>query len=84
MSNGSRPLQILLVEDEPDDMAQFLRDLPGFFSGRDIEVDLHACETFEEGERNATNAANRYDLIISDTYGPSHKKCPIGIDAKWA
>jgi hypothetical protein len=25
-----------------------------------------------------------YDIDDPNSYGPSHKKCPIGIDAKWA
>jgi hypothetical protein len=59
------------MEDEPDDLRQFCRDLPDVFSSRGLQADLYPCDTFEEAERMATSPLYRFDLIISDTYrGP--------------
>jgi type II secretory pathway component PulF len=31
-----------------------------------------------------SQAVHEHVDVFGPTYGPSHKKCPIGIDAKWA
>jgi hypothetical protein len=39
--------------------------------------------TFRNGD-SLTGKLLLKELAIRTAYGPSHKKCPIGIDAKWA
>jgi hypothetical protein len=46
-------------------------------SGRLLERDFSNIDAKDKD-------ANVEDLADVRTYGPSHKKCPIGIDAKWA
>ena len=65
-------LQVLLVEDNPEDMEQYTRDLPEFFKSQGYEVDIDAKATFDEGSDAAKNPLTRYDLVISDTYKGNH------------
>jgi len=61
-------MQVLLVEDEPDDLRQYERDFPEVFRSRDIEADIHSCEDFEEAFARISSPLYRYDLVVSDTY----------------
>lgn len=71
MSNAVKKLQVLLVEDEPDDLRLFERDFPNVFSECQIDVNIHPCGDFDEALALTANPLYRYDLIISDTYkGP--------------
>ena len=71
MSNGNTRLQVLLVEDEPDDLSQYKRDFPSVFSSCEVEADIHPCVSFDDAFARTSNPLHRYDLIISDTYkGP--------------
>jgi hypothetical protein len=64
-------LQVLLVEDEPVDMAAYLRDLPRVFVECGHEADFHSAETFERAAALIDDRSRRFDLILSDTYrGP--------------
>jgi len=75
MSNGTIRLQVLLVEDEPDDLRQYERDFPSVFSPYHLEVDIHPCGCFDEAFALTSNPLYRYDLIISDTYkGPTRNR----------
>lgn len=75
MSNGTTRLQVLLVEDEPDDLKQYIRDLPKVFIEHKVEADIHPCVSFEEAFARTSNPLHRYDLIISDTYrGPTKNR----------
>lgn len=73
MNGDSSRLQVLLVEDEPDDLEQYVRDFPAVFESRGINADIHPCEDFEEAFANASNPLHRYDLIVSDTYRGDHR-----------
>ena len=66
-------LQVLLVEDSDEDMAQFVRDLPGTFEAQGYDVHIDAKKTFEDGLRAAKDPLTRYDLVISDTYRGAHE-----------
>ena len=61
-------LQVLLVEDDPDDLVQYERDLPDVFRSKSLEVDLHTCEDFDEALARSSDPLYRFDLIVSDTY----------------
>jgi len=73
MSNGTTRLQVLLVEDEPEDLRQYERDFPSVFSSCQVEADIHSCESFDEAFAWTSNPLYRYDLIISDTYKGPHE-----------
>ena len=66
-------LQVLLVEDNADDYAQLVRDLPGIFESQGYDVDIDPKSTFEEGLAAAKNPLTRYDMVISDTYRGEHE-----------
>ena len=66
-------LQVLLVEDDPEDLAQFCRDLPGFFESLDHPSDIYPMDSFDDGLQAARNPLTRYDLVISDTYRGDHQ-----------
>lgn len=66
-------LQVLLVEDNADDYAQLVRDLPDVFESQEFDVDIDAKKTFEEGLAAAKCPLTRYDMVISDTYRGEHK-----------
>lgn len=68
MSNAPPPLQVLLVEDDPDSLRQLVRDLPEVFAQQGIEATLHPCDTFAAAKELTTDPSRRFDLIISDTY----------------
>lgn len=68
MSNGTTRLQVLLVEDEPEDLRQYERDFPSVFSSCEVEADIHPCVSFDDAFERTSNPLYRYDLIISDTY----------------
>jgi hypothetical protein len=65
-------LQVLLVEDDPNELESFTRDLPPIFEQNRTEVKLHPCGNFAEALTRASDPLLRFDLIISDTYrGPT-------------
>ena len=66
-------LQVLLVEDNVDDLAQFSRDLPDFFESLDHPADIHPMDSFDDALEAARNPLTRYDLVISDTYRGDHE-----------
>ncbi len=68
MSKVTTRLQVLLVEDEPEDLTQYERDFPSVFSSCQVEADIHPCVSFEDAFERTSNPLYRYDLIISDTY----------------
>lgn len=68
MSDNITGLQVLLVEDDPEDLQLFERDLPEVFKKYGIKVDLHPCDDFGEALARASNPLYRFDLIVSDTY----------------
>ncbi|MCK4789001.1 MAG: hypothetical protein KAV87_34995 [Desulfobacteraceae bacterium] len=71
MSSDTTKLQVLLVEDESDDLRQYVRDFPSVFSSRQVEADIHPCGSFDDAFARISNPLYRYDLIVSDTYnGP--------------
>lgn len=75
MSNGTTRLQVLLVEDEPEDLIQYERDFPSVFFSCQVEADIHPCGSFEDAFARTSNPLHRYDLIISDTYkGPPENR----------
>ena len=74
MSDDNPRLLVLLVEDDPDALGQYVRDLPAVFKSRNIDVDIHPCDKFETAFAKATNPLLRYDLIISDTYRGDPRK----------
>lgn len=75
MSSEIQRLQVLLVEDDPDDLTQYERDFPDVFSSHQIETDIHSCSDFDEAIAHAANPLYRYDLIVSDTYkGPTRNR----------
>jgi len=75
MSNGTTRLQVLLVEDEPDDLRQYKRDFPSVFSSCEVEADIHPCVSFDKAFTLTSNPLYRYDLIVSDTYkGPNQNR----------
>lgn len=61
-------LSVLLVEDNPDEMKQFLRDIPGVFKAKEIDAHIDAKFSFEDAFAAVQSIHSRYDLIISDTY----------------
>lgn len=73
MSNGTTKLQVLLVEDEPDDLAQYERDFPSVFSSCHVEADIHPCGDFDEAFELTSDPLLKYDMIISDTYKGSFR-----------
>lgn len=75
MSNGTIRLQVLLVEDEPEDLRQYERDFGSIFSSYQVEADIHPCSNFDEAFDLTSNPLYRYDLIVSDTYkGPTQNR----------
>jgi hypothetical protein len=61
-------MQVLLVEDEPDDLRQYQRDFPGVFDARGVEVDIFPCQDFDNAYKLTSSPLYRFDLIVSDTY----------------
>lgn len=61
-------LSVLLVEDNPDEMKQFLRDIPGVFKAKGIDARIDEKVTFEDAYKAIQSLHTRYDLIITDTY----------------
>ncbi|MBU0912867.1 MAG: hypothetical protein KKF22_10050 [Gammaproteobacteria bacterium] len=66
-------LDVLIVEDDGDYLAQLKRDLPDVFSELGIDVKLHLFSNFDEALVEVKNSHVRYDLVISDTYKGEHK-----------
>ena len=75
-------LQVLLIEDDAEDMAQFKRDLPEIFESEGHEVNIDPKDTFESGLDAATNPLSRYDLVITDTYRGDHEERDIEVVMK--
>src|SRR5687768_6887430 len=67
-------LQVLLVEDNPQEMRAFLRDFPRVFEAAGIEATLHKADTFEQAMELIGDEHRRFDLILSDTYRGEQKK----------
>lgn len=75
MTKEATKLQVLLVEDEPDDLEQYVRDFPSVFSSCHVEADIHPCGSFDDAFAWSSNPLYRYDLIVSDTYrGPTQNR----------
>jgi CheY-like chemotaxis protein len=70
MNQQNTRLQVLLVEDEPEELMQYVRDFPEVFRSRGIEAKIHPCEDFDDAFERTSN--HRYDLIVSDTYKGPH------------
>jgi hypothetical protein len=68
MSEAKSRLQVLLVEDEPDDLKQYERDFPAVFVSCGVDADIHPCHDFDDAFNLTSNPLNRFDLIVSDTY----------------
>ena len=68
MTQPKSRIQVLLVDDEPDDLRQYVRDFPRVFSSRGIEADIHPCEDFDDAFGRVLHPLHRYDLVVSDTY----------------
>src|SRR6266852_8940856 len=65
-------LQVLVVEDDQNDLKQFMGTFPQVFEKVGAPVTLHGCASFDEAKRLTADPLRRYDLIISDTYsGPT-------------
>lgn len=79
MTDFSSPLQVLLVEDNHEDMAQFLEYFPLLFSDRGLEIEIDNCESFEEAELRTQSRRYRYDLVISDTYRGNIENHEVGV-----
>lgn len=67
-------LNVLLVEDNPEDYEQLVRDLPDTFARLGHEARIDPYDTFEEGLKRVQDPHSRYDLVISDTYRGEHEK----------
>lgn len=61
-------IDILLVEDNPQDMQSYLRDFPAVFKASNVAATIHTAETFEKAMEYIKSAHVRFDLIVSDTY----------------
>lgn len=61
-------LNVLLVEDQPQDLKSYLRDLPGAFEGANVQVTLHPADSFEQAYELIEQSHIRFDLILSDTF----------------
>lgn len=59
---------MLLVEDNPEEMKQFSRDIPGVFKAKGHEARIDEKSSFEDAYKAIQSPNSRYDLIISDTY----------------
>ena len=68
-----RKLDVLLVEDNPDDLNAYLRDFPSVFASQGISVKFHTADTFQKAEELVKDGSRRFDLILSDTYRGDHK-----------
>jgi hypothetical protein len=66
-------LQVLLMEDEPDDLKAYQEDFPEAFQQNHVDATLHPCDDFDEALKLAADPLRRYDMIISDTYKGSAK-----------
>lgn len=67
-------LEVMLVEDQPEDMHIFVRDLPNAFQAAGCEVCLHPYESFDGALKAARDPSRRFDLILSDTYQGEHER----------
>jgi hypothetical protein len=70
---GNPVLDVLLVEDSPEDMAAYLRDLPAVFLASGVTATLHKAESFEVADALVSDTSRRFDMILSDTYRGSHQ-----------
>jgi hypothetical protein len=68
MNQAISRLQVLLVEDEPDDLKQYQRDFPAVFALCGVDAVIHPCRDFDDAFNRTSNPLNRFDLIVSDTY----------------
>ena len=66
-------LNVLLVEDDPDDLRAFVRDLPEVFVECGVTPILRTAETFEKAFKLIDSPEMRFDLIISDTFRGQQK-----------
>lgn len=66
-------LQVLLVDDEPPDLKNFVRDFPQVFDQAGVKATLHPIGTFEEAFRLTDDPSRRFDLILTDTYRGAQK-----------
>jgi hypothetical protein len=65
-------LQVLLVDDEPSDLKNFMRDFPPIFDEAGVEANLHPVGTFEAAFKLAADPSRRFDLILTDTFRGAH------------
>ncbi len=66
-------LNVLLVEDTPQDLKAYVRDFPGVFKGCEINVAIHSVDSFDKALELVKATHIRYDLILSDTYRGEQK-----------
>jgi len=66
-------LNVLIVEDDREFLAQLERDLPQVFLDKDIDVIIHPTPDFDDALRLVKSSHIRYDMVISDTYKGEHK-----------
>jgi hypothetical protein len=90
--SGAKPVTGLLSKlkaQDPQVKVQACRDLGKI--GHDAKFAVRSLGKVAKEDSNAQvrdAASSAIEQIIKSmkdaNYGPSHKKCPIGIDAKWA
>ncbi len=76
-------LNVLLVEDEPQDLKQFERDFPGVFKAKGLDVHIDSKSDFTAGFEAIKSPHTRYDMIITDTYKRRPQKprrCCFSVD----
>lgn len=66
-------LNVLLVEDTPEDLKAYCRDFPQVFKECGIDVTIHPVEDFGKAYELIGATHIRYDLILSDTYRGEQK-----------
>ena len=67
-------LNVLLVEDSPEDLKQIERLLPEVLARFGLTAFIDSKDRFEDAYKAIRNPHSRYDLIVSDTYrGPTAK-----------
>ncbi len=66
-------LNLLYVEDDPQDMEQISRLLNEYFESKGLEVKIDCMSDFDQGFVAANNPHVRYDLVVTDTYRGAHK-----------
>lgn len=72
-------LQVLVVEDEPSDLDQYLADLPRAFEALDIHATLHGCNDFDKAIELVSDPSRRFDLVVSDTYRGDASDGDVGV-----